>query len=141
MNSTTRTLRSVALAGTGLGLLLLGIEMFLATSGQGGIVRWASFVLVPSGIALAAMGPPLRGSVYAVVMTRAGVVLVGGLYLTITAFTRYPGLAKDIEPTTANIIGYFGKITAALALIILAAALFRSLFGRDRRIAGTDKAS
>jgi hypothetical protein len=134
-------LRSLVPVVVGLGLLVLGIEVYLTTSGHQGMPRWVSFALVLTGLVIAAIGPPLRGSLSAAIWPRLGGVLLLGLYLTFTAFTRYRGLAKDVEPTTLNVLAYYGKVTVASAAAVIAASLPRLAFTRNRPSDGGGRAS
>ncbi|MGD2115202.1 MAG: hypothetical protein PVG07_09120 [Acidobacteriota bacterium] len=116
--------------------MVMGIELFLFLSRRQGGPQWTTFVLMLAGFGVMAMGPPLRRAMALGIWTRLGAVLLLGGYITTLAFIRYPGLAKDIEPTAVNVFAYFGRIAAALSLAVLVASLPRLVLENPRFSAG-----
>lgn len=102
----------------GLVLLIGGTELWLRMSGSGGGVRVAAWIAVGAGITL--LGLVRRPDRWTWTTIRGRLVVAGAFctYLTWSAFSRFHGLAKDIEPTPVNEAVYFLKWLLVLAALV-----------------------
>lgn len=91
-------------------LFVIGVELYLELG------RWPLLVLVAAGLALVG-GPRRLGAIQDQVLNLLMAVAFS-LYFTITAFHRYRGLSKDLEPTIVNQGIYCARITVTVLLLL-----------------------
>lgn len=104
--------RSLLGCAAGLAVLIAATEMYLLAGHYDAYPKWPYFLLATVGVGLLALTGGKRPMVARVICA-----LLYGTYYTWTAFARYPGIAKDREPTPVTILSYVA-VTASMILVI-----------------------
>jgi len=123
--------RSTVWLGAGLVMTVAAAEAFFAMSYLGFFAKAFFIGVFFSGVLLPALILP-KGPLVSTLTTRLLVPAVFSFYLTATAFFRYRGLAKDLEPTFPNLSTYFLRVFLVITLFVMLTMIGRILLGRRR---------
>lgn len=105
--------------------MVVGTELYLELG------RWPLLFLVAAGLAL--IGWPKRVDGFRHLTLNLLTAISFSMYLTLTAFYRYRGLSKDLEPTITHQATYFLKIATAVLLLLSILTMIRAGAARFRR--------
>jgi len=97
-------------------LVVGGCELFFRAAEGGAGQRWSALAVVGLGVLLLGATISARPKLGAILGVLIALAVSG--YMSVTAFFRFRGLAKDLEASPSALIHYGGKIFLAFLLAV-----------------------